>query len=90
MAEEKTIDPKTVYISFTGKDKETVETFVGMLKANNIPYRVSIEEDIDSISEFEEEIGNGQIVVIFYSPDYFYKAKSYDHTYHLYQILYQI
>lgn len=65
------IDPNTVYISFTGKDKETVETFVGMLKANNIPYRVSIEEDIDSISEFEEEIGNGQIVVIFYSPDYF-------------------
>ncbi len=71
MAEKKNIDPNTVYISFTGKDKETVETFVGMLKANNIPYRVSIEEDIDSISEFEEEIGNGQIVVIFYSPDYF-------------------
>ena len=65
------IDPKTVYISFTGKDKETVEKFVGMLKENNIPYRVSIEEDIDSISEFEEEIGNGMIVVIFYSPDYF-------------------
>ncbi len=72
MAEEqKEIDPKTVYISFTGKDKEIVETFVGMLKENNIPYRVSIEEDIDSISEFEEEIGNGKIVVIFYSPDYF-------------------
>ena len=72
MAEEKKeIDPKTVYISFTGKDKEIVETFVGMLKKDNIPYRVSIEEDIDSISEFEEEIGNGMIVVIFYCPDYF-------------------
>lgn len=58
-------------ISFTGKDKEIVERFVGMLKENNIPYRVSIEEDIDSISEFEEEIGKGMIVVIFYSPDYF-------------------
>ncbi len=65
------IDPNTVYISFTGKDKEIVERFVGMLKENNIPYRVSIEEDIDSISEFEEEIGKGMIVVIFYSPDYF-------------------
>ena len=72
MAEKKIIDPNTVYISFTGKDKETVEAFVRMLKENSIPYRASIEKDVvKKISEFEHEIGESRITVIFYSRPYF-------------------
>lgn len=65
------IDPNSVYISFTGKDKAIVNKFTGMLQNSSIPYRVSIDDDIPSISDFEQEIGLGKIVVIFYSPDYF-------------------
>ena len=70
--ENKNIDPNTVYISFTGKDAEIVDKFVGLLKANNIPYRASIEKGVvKKISEFEREIGESRITVIFYSQQYF-------------------
>ena len=72
MAEEKTIDPNIVYISFTGADSGIVEKFVGILKANDIPVRASIEKGVvKKISEFEREIGESRITVIFYSRPYF-------------------
>lgn len=68
---EEHIDPNTVYISFTGKDKQVALEFAGMLKKHNIPHKISGNEDFEKISDFEKEIGKGKIVVIFYSTAYF-------------------
>ncbi len=73
MADEKRyINPDTpVFISYTGKDEELVKRFISLLDEKHIYHRDSITEDIDVISEFEREIGEGKVVVIFYSPAYF-------------------
>lgn len=60
-----------VYISYTGANTDVVQDFILKLDELHIYHRDSISEDIDEISEFEELIGDGKIVVLFYSPDYF-------------------
>ena len=86
MAEEKDntiyINPDDpVYISFTGADKEYVIRFIQLLDERHIYHLDSLtKEEMESvvdekrrteISKFEEEIGDGKYVVIFYSPEYF-------------------
>ncbi|MBP5501430.1 MAG: toll/interleukin-1 receptor domain-containing protein [Bacteroidales bacterium] len=62
----------TVYISYSGKDKDLVKQFITILDQKRIPHRDSLSERIEGkISDFEEKIGAGKIVVIFFSNDYF-------------------
>ena len=57
MEEKKDNRPNTVYISFTGKDEQTVREFEKLLTVNNIPFRASTEKGVvKKISEFEREI----------------------------------
>lgn len=67
------IDPNAVCISYTMKEKDEalVTAFRNMLKEAGIPYKCSQEPINNTVSEFEDIIGRGTIVVIFYSPDYF-------------------
>lgn len=67
------IDPNAVCISYTMKEKDEalVTAFRNMLKEAGIPYNCSQEPIDNTVSEFEDIIGRGTIVVIFYSPDYF-------------------
>ncbi|MBQ3616636.1 MAG: SUMF1/EgtB/PvdO family nonheme iron enzyme [Bacteroidales bacterium] len=53
------------------KDEALVTAFRNMLKEAGIPYKCSQEPINNTVSEFEDIIGRGTIVVIFYSPDYF-------------------
>ncbi len=69
-----TTDPNTVYISYSGIGNETVKKFIAMLDEKRIPHRDSESEFIqDELTDFEEKIGMANIIVIFYSPDYFKK-----------------
>ena len=73
--EQKYINPDSpVYISFTGKDKAVADTLCELLRGKFIDYRIYTEEDIQSINEFEQEIGSSKIVVILYSIEYFKKT----------------
>ena len=65
------VKDNTVYISFNSKYKDKVQEFEKMLEGKSISKKSSITEDIDTISEFETEIGRGRIVVIFYCREYF-------------------
>ena len=66
------MDNLTVYISFSGEDKDLVKQFITLLDQKRIPHRDSITERIvGKISDFEEEIGRGKIVVVFFSNHYF-------------------
>lgn len=65
-------DKITVYSSFNLQDKAAVKAFEQQLDAENISYKSCLhKEDVHYISDFEEEISNGSIVVIFYRYDYF-------------------
>ena len=68
-----TTDPNAVYYSYRGVGTNTVvQKFIALLDEKGIPHRGSESEPIDgSLTNFEEEIGSANIVVIFYSPDYF-------------------
>ena len=67
-----TTDPNAVYISYNGRDKQIVEKFISMLDERSIPHQESMSGPIDvSLTDFEEKIGSANIIVIFYSPDYF-------------------
>ncbi len=69
-----TIDPNAVFISYSGIGNETVKKFIAMLDEKRIPHRDSESEFIqDELTDFEEKIGMANIIVIFYSPDYFKK-----------------
>ena len=66
------MDNLTVYISFSGEDKDLVKQFITKKKKKRIPHRDSITERIvGKISDFEEAIGRGKIVVVFFSNHYF-------------------
>ncbi len=62
-----------VYISVTDKDKSVANNLCKLLQDRCIEYRIYTKEDIQSIDEFEKEIGNSKIVVIIYSSIYFTK-----------------
>lgn len=73
--EQKYINPDSlVYISLTRKDKAVADTLCELLRRKFIDYRIYTEEDIQSINEFEQEIGSSKIVVIIYSIEYFKKT----------------
>ena len=73
MAEEKKyINPNIpVYISFSSKNKDVADNLCKLLDDKCVKYCIYTEQDIQKISEFESEIGQGKIVIILYSPDYF-------------------
>ena len=74
MANEQYINPDNpVYISFTGNDKAVADSLCKLLRGKFIDYCIYTEEDIQSINEFEQKIGNSKIVVILYSIEYFKK-----------------
>ena len=69
-----TTNPNAVFISYSGIGNETVKKFIAMLDEKRIPHRDSESEFIqDELTDFEEKIGMANIIVIFYSPDYFKK-----------------
>ena len=68
---EPTIDPNAVYISFNSECKTMVEVFIQILDKFKIAHHQSITDDLETISDFEKEIGKGKIVVIFYCKKYF-------------------
>ncbi|MBO7568503.1 MAG: toll/interleukin-1 receptor domain-containing protein, partial [Bacteroidales bacterium] len=69
-----TTDPNAVFISYSGIGNETVKKFIAMLDEKRIPHRDSESEFIqEELTDFEEKIGMANIIVIFYSPDYFKK-----------------
>ncbi|MBP5502563.1 MAG: tetratricopeptide repeat protein [Bacteroidales bacterium] len=68
-----TTDPNAVYYSYRGVGTNTVvQKFIDLLDKKGIPHRGSESEPINgALTAFEEKIGAANIIVIFYSQEYF-------------------
>lgn len=68
-----TTDPNAVYYSYRGVGTNKVVTkFIDLLEEKGIPHRGSESEPINgALTAFEEKIGAANIIVIFYSQEYF-------------------
>ena len=68
-----TTDPNAVFYSYRGVGtNQAVKKFIDLLDQKGIPHRGSESEPIEgALTDFEEKIGAANIIVIFYSQDYF-------------------
>jgi len=68
-----TTDPNAVFYSYRGVGtNQAVKKFIDLLDEKGIPHRGSESEPIEgALTDFEEKIGAANIIVIFYSQDYF-------------------
>ena len=68
-----TTDPNAVFYSYRGVGtNQVVKKFIDLLDEKGIPHRGSESEPIEgALTDFEEKIGAANIIVIFYSQEYF-------------------
>ena len=67
-----TTDPNAVFYSYRGIGNKIVNKFIRLLDKKGIPHRGAESETIEGeLTDFEEQIGAANIIVIFYSQDYF-------------------